>query len=308
MSTPLRIITAIICLVIAAFLFPGATAWTKEKKTEELQNTPPPEDTLIHIKQEALIGTDGKLIRMLDSLGLKNDLQAPLKFRNFITSLPIVRMSMGAGYFYNIRRASLLWAAGDCMVTGRREQVLQLLLTAIKSTGFIESRDKKEMTATCNYTLEENGLIYSLSFLKPEDILMDGRPVCKTKLLCRVEDSNVSSPQVLSRIITIFPFLKDRRIEDIFYREMASVDVEMVSMGGASARVCEWEAVFTPPEKAKKITLLAQMETMLEKMGYARDVTQEATETFVRKITGSSAYLNKVAGSEKVHIRVRPEN
>ena len=44
------------------------------------------------------------------------------------------------------------------------------------------------------------------------------------------------------------------------------------------------------------------METMLETLGYTRDAAQNAKETFIRKSTGSAANLNKVAGSEKVHI------
>gem|GEM_PF-1643225 len=311
-----RTITLTICVVIAAFLLSGAAVWTsdKEKKNDEAEKLLQAEDTLLHIRAESEIGTDGRFISLLDSLGLKNDLQAPSRLRAFMTSLPIVRASIGAGYSYSIRRASLVWVTGDCIVTGRREQVLQLLLKSMSNTGLKESGSGKEEGSVMTFTLEEGGLIYSLSFMKPEDIMMEGRPFCKTKLYCKVGDSNVSSVQPLSRIMTVFPFLKDRRIEDAFYNELASTDVEMVTLGGASVSTYEWEAILIPPEKDKdknrnknKITLLEQMEAIFLKLGYTRDTDHNATETFTRKSTGSALNLKKVAGSEKVHIRIKPE-
>jgi len=309
MTMTSRMKTMTICLVIAAFLISGTAAWAreKEKKNDEAENLLQAEDTLLHIRSEAEIGTDGRFISLLTSLGLKNDIQAPSKLRAFMISLPIVRTSIGAGYSYSIRRASLVWVTGDCIITGRREQVLQLLLTAMNSTGLKGSGSMKEEGSVMTFTLEESGLIYTLSFVKPEDIMIDGRPFCKTKLYCKVGDSNVSSAQPLSRVMTVFPFLKDRRIEDAFYKELASVDVEMVTLGGASVRTYEWEAILIPPEKAKKITLLAQMETMLETLGYTRDAAQNEKETVIRKSTGTAANLNEVAGSRKVHVLIKSE-
>ena len=187
--------------MIAAFIISGTVVWAreKEKKNSEAENLLQAEDTLLHIKSEAEIGTDGRFISLLNSLGLKNDIQAPSKLRAFMTSLPIVRTSIGAGYSYSIRRASLVWVTGDCIVTGRREQVLQLLLAAMNSTGLKVSGTMKEEASVMTFTLEESGLIYTLSFMKPEDIMIDGRPFCKTKLYCKVGDSNVSSVSAIEQ-------------------------------------------------------------------------------------------------------------
>lgn len=311
-SVTTRAITFSIYVVIAAFILSGAAAWAsdREKNSGDGEKLLQAEDTLLHIKSESETGTDGRFTNLLDSLGLKNDLQAPSRLRAFMTSLPIVRASIGAGYSYSIRRASLVWVTGDCIVAGRREQVLQLLLKSMSSTGLKESG--KEEATVMTFTLEEGGLIYSLSFMKPEDIMIEGRPFCKTKLYCRVGDSNVSPVQPLGRIMTVFPFLKDRRIEDAFYDELASTDVEMVTLGGASVSRYEWEAILIPSEKDKnrnknKVTLLDQMEAIFLKLGYARDTAHDATGTFIRKCTGSAVNLKKVAGSEKVHIRIKPE-
>jgi len=299
-----------LCLLISAIMLCSAAAWAKEKKADESEVKMPVEDSLLHIREEAEVGTDGKFMSLLGSMGQKNDLQAPLRLRTFIESLPVAKMGMGVGYFHSIRRSSLLWATGECLVTGRREQVYQLLLNAVKATGMKESPGRNEAAPIISYTLEESGLIYSLSFMKPEDVMIDGRSYSKTKITCKVEDSNVSSPQTLGRVLTAFPFLRDRRIDDAVYKEMAAVEVEMISLGGAVIRSYEWEAVFIPPEKPdkkNKTTLMSQVEAMLEKLGFAKEAASQAAETFTRKATGSAAYVNKVAGSEKVHIRIRPE-
>lgn len=137
--------------------------------------------------------------------------------------------------------------------------------------------------------------------------MMNGYPVCKTKIIWKIEDSNISSVPTLGRLLSIFPYLKDSRIDETFYQEIYSFNIELLTLGGTFQRSFDWEVIIIPTENTKKGTLYLQMETMLEKLGYTRQSAESAKKMFIRKETGSSACLEKVAGSKKVHIHFQPQ-
>jgi hypothetical protein len=292
----------ILCLLLSIFLpFPAQAG--KEKKTESIAV----EDSIPHIKEAAALGSDARFIALLDAQGLKNDIKAPAKLRTFITSLSVVKTGMGAGYLFAIRRAALLWSTGDCVIAGTREQALQRILFLLKELGFSEEVKAREAGAPLLYTFEYEGITQTVTIAKPEDALMAGRAVSTTKILWKAEDTNVSTIMTLDALLSALPYLKEPRIDETLYREIGSRPVEMITLGGTSRNLYDWEVLIVPPEKQKKgSSLIAEMASLLEKLGYTKEGADPSKESFTRKSTGSAAFLDKVAGSDKVHLRIKP--
>jgi hypothetical protein len=292
----------ILCALMLIILLSGPAGAAKDKKTEETKA----DDTLHHLREVAVIGTDARFKSLLDSLGISSDIEAPQKMRACLATLPIARMGLGVGYIYAIRRATLLWSTGECILAGRREQALGRILETMKNLGFTESPGGNG-TPGLLYTLEEAGAIYTATLTRPEDTVVNGQGFSITKILWKTEDSNVSTMSTLKSLLVVFPFLKDRRIEEAVYNDLGPLNVEMLTLGDASRQSRDWEVILVPPEKAKKGSLYQQIETMLAKLGYIPESSNASSGTFARKSTGSYAYLDRIAGSEKIHIRFRLE-
>jgi hypothetical protein len=284
-------------------LLSGTAGSAKEKPAGEIRI----DDTLMELKEEATIGTDAKFSTLLDSQGLRSDLHGPEKMRTFLAALPIVKTGMGVGYVYAIRRVSFIWSTGDCTLMGTREQAMQRILAAVKSVDLRESPAKNDGSPTLQYTVEEAGMLHTVAVARPEDRIINGRPVSSTKIVWKVEDGNISSMATLGRLLSVYPFLKDRRIDESVYAELGPVQVEILTMGGPSRKAYDWELLLVPPEKKGKVTLYSQVEGMLEKLGYAKEGPEAAKNVFSRKNTGSMVYLDRVPGGEKVHMRFVPE-
>jgi hypothetical protein len=292
-----------ICTLIAIALLSGAAGIAKEKPSGEIK----PGDTLIELKEEADIGTDVKFSALLDSQGLRSDLHGPGKMRAFLAALPIVKTGMGVGYIYAIRRVSFIWSTGDCILLGTREQAMQRILAAVKTVDLRESEVKKDGSPALHYTVEEAGMLHTVAIARPEDRIINGRPVSTTKIVWKVEDGNISSMADLSRLFSVYPFLKDRRIDETVYAMLGPVQVEMLTMGGPSRKAYDWDIVLVPLEKKEKVSFFSQVEGMFEKLGYTKEGADAAKNVFSRKSTGSTVYLDKIPGGENVHMRFVPE-
>jgi len=292
------------CILLTLALLPGTGAIAKEKPAGEIKAG----DTLLELKEQAGIGTDVRFSSLLESMGLRNDLPGPEKMRAFLTALPIVKTSMGVGYVYAIRRVSFIWSTGDCMLMGTREQAMVRILAAVRSAGLRESEGRKDGSPALQYTVEDAGMLHTVAIARPEDRIINGRAVSITKIVWKVEDGNISSMADLARLLSVYPSLRDRRIDDLFYTELGPVQVEMLTMGGPSRKATDWEILLVPPESKKKVTLYEQVESLLEKLGYVKENTGTGKNIYSRKTTGSTVYLDRLPGGEKVHMRFVPES
>ncbi|MDQ7824178.1 MAG: hypothetical protein RDV48_15355 [Candidatus Eremiobacteraeota bacterium] len=298
------------CLVLVCFLAAGPAGFTKAAAFAKEEKKPPEvlfDDSLIHLKDASEISTDAQFITLLDRCGLNSGIKAPARMRAFLTSLPVAKMSIGVGYLYSIRRNTFLWSTGECFLTGYREQVLQKMLSLLKGLGFRESGKNSVSADAMTFTGEENGIDHTVAITRPAESFSGGATLSMIKILWKTADSNTSTMPTLSRLITLYPFFKDRRIEDSVYAEVGPMEVEMVTMGGSSEKGFDWDVTVNPPAKAKAGAMAAQMRAMVEKLGYSLVGTAQNAEVFSRKSTGSTAYVTKITGTEKVNVRFVPE-
>lgn len=264
------------------------------------------DEMLMQLRDMGGISTDAKFITLMKALGMPDELYAPAKMREMLTSLPVVKMGMGVGYVQSIGRLSFIWSTGDCYMSGYREQVLQRILTLLKKFGFREDTSSQRPADMSVYTLEEGGLIHTVAIGRPEEKMMNNQPLCYTKIVWKVEVSSITSLPTVARFLSIFSFMKDRRIEEAVYKELGPLEVEMLTRGSTGGESFDWDATVLPTEKMKKGALYSQLKTLIESLGYLPEAYDGEVETFSRKSTKSYATLNKVAGSEKVHLRFLP--
>ncbi len=251
------------------------------------------------------VGDDKKFQELLSAEKQADHHTAPARLRELLASFRVLRMDMGQAYAHEEGKAALVWWFGEIGIAGDVDNVGAQIADAMKSAGFTAAEGEKGRK---KFTLSKDGVTQEIGIEGPHRWVGGKETACGIRMMWKVADEKESPAQTLEKLLGQLPVLKDDRLEDSVYIDLASLPVARLAFGGTWTRYYDWDATFAAdsPEAAAK--LHERLRKLVSDLGYEEMKSKEDPQSFERKKTGSFGWLHAPDAKHRVRLRFQPES
>lgn len=251
--------------------------------------------------RDAEIGSDKKFHQILKSFNLRETHSAPLRLREFLDSLKIVRLHFGESYAHEKKRATLGWWIGELGVSGDADEVSRQVTGFFAKAGF-ESREEDDRgTPRWRFTLARNGVTQEAVVWAPSNWVGGQETACGTRVTWRVTDRTESPRTTLAKLLERFPQLREPRLDEELFRELGTLEVASLSAGGTWIKYYDWDVTLGD-------TSADALSKLLKKLSFSRTEKAKEFDVWERPKTGSWAWLYPADKSGAIRLRFQPES
>lgn len=258
------------------------------------------ETVIERLIRAADVGSDKKFQELLGAEQQAGNHTAPARLRELLASFRVLRMDMGQAYTHEDGKAALVWWFGEIGVAGDVEKVGAQIADAMKSYGFTVAEGEKGRK---NYTLSKDGVKQEIGLEGPSRWVGGKETACGIRLMWRVSDEKESPAPTLEKLLQQMPMLKDDRMENSAYKELASTPIAGLAFGGTWTRYYDWDVTLAAESADAAAKLRERCAKLLTSLGY-----EDGEEHWERRKTGSFAWLLAPDAKHRVRLRLQPES